>query len=147
MAPSPVTISYEYEHPRYEYDLAVAGDRETVEANWCCRRDGRFVFVEVTDIVPTGTGARLDRTEVFDCEAAAVDAFETTRVGETVLEVQFIRRPSLLAWLAPWRWPPTVGTRPVERVGDGASLVHPTDDDPDFVGEVLHSLDAMPEDG
>jgi len=143
MTTSPVTISYEYERPRFAYELSVDGERETVEANWCRRRDGQYVFGETTDIVPAGVGARLEHDEVFACDGAAVEEFDAVRIGETVLELQFIRRPSLVQRLAPWTWPPTVDGSAVEDGGTG-TLVHPDDDVVSVSGDVIHSLDPIP---
>jgi hypothetical protein len=145
MTTSPVTISYEYERPRFAYDVSVDGGRETVEANWCRRRDGQYVFGEAIDIVPAGTGARLEHDEVFACDAAAVEGFDAVRIGETVLELQFIRRPSLVERLAPWTWPPSVDGSAVDDTAAGR-LVHPDDDAASVSGEVIHSLDPMPGD-
>lgn len=147
MAPSPVTISYEFEYPRFAYAITVDGDEETVEANYCVRRDGRFVCVELTDIVSAGTGVALARTDVFDSDWAAVDGFEADRLGTTVLQAQFIRRPSVLERLAPWRWPPRVEDCPFA-VPERGTRLHPEGDDRGtFAGEVIHSLTEAPVDG
>lgn len=147
MAPSPVTISYEYEYPRFEYTVTVDGDEETVTANYCVDRDGRFVCVELTDIVSAGTGVALARSGVFDRERAAVDGFEADRLGTTVLQAQFIRRPSVLERLAPWRWPPRVEDCPFA-VPERGTLLHPENGTRGtFTGEVIHSLAEAPVDG
>jgi hypothetical protein len=147
MTTSPVTISYEYERPRFAYEVAVDGEQETVEADWCRRHDGRYVFGEAADIVPAGTGARLEHSEVFACNAAAVEGLDAVRVGETVLELQFIRRPSLVERLAPWTWPPAVDGDAVDDETGAGTLVHPEDDVVSVSGDVIHSLEPMPADG
>jgi hypothetical protein len=139
---SPVTIGYEYECPRFGYELDVDGETETVEANFCLRRGDRVVCVAAADIAPSGTGVDLRFETVFDRDAAAVAGFEADRLGTTVLQVQVIRRPSVIDRLAAWRWPPTIDDCPFEPVPEADDLLHPTADRPRCAGEVLHSLEA-----
>ncbi|WP_247005793.1 hypothetical protein [Halorientalis litorea] len=147
-SPSPVTIAYEYERPRFEYTVSVDGDRRTVEANYCARRDGQLAFVEVTDIAATGGSVGVQRTVVFECPADAAEIVTTERVCTDVWDVQIIRSPSLLERLLPWRWPPDTDQSPFHDIADGEQLVHPDADDlSSYAGEVLHSLDAAPANG
>jgi hypothetical protein len=125
MFPSPVTIAYEYERPRFEYTLTVEGNRHTTEANYCVLRDGQYVFERVSDIVAEGPQLRLTRTEVFACAAAGVDALESAPRNPDVWELEVVRPPSLLDRLLPWRWPPDPGASPFTDVPSGDELVHP----------------------
>jgi hypothetical protein len=143
MGLSPVTIGYEYECPRFAYELDVDGETETVEANFCLRRDDRVRCVAATDIDPSGTGVGLRFETAFDRAAAAVDGFTADWLGTTVLQVQVIRRPSVVDRIVAWRWPPTIDDCPFEPVPEADEVLHPSADRARCGGEVLHSLEAV----
>jgi hypothetical protein len=146
MSPSPVTIAYEYERPRFEYTVTVDGDEHTTEANYCVQRDGQYVFEAVSDIVARGATMYLERTETFACPADSVASLDPERISTDVWELQVVQPPSLLERLFPWRWPPDVEESPFTDVPAGDELVHPDREAcASYTGDVLHSLGPPPE--
>ncbi|WP_299265695.1 hypothetical protein [Halorientalis sp.] len=146
MATTPVTIAYEYERPRFEYSIpGPNGSEDSVKANYCVRRDGQYVFGEVTDFVSAGRTVELRFETVATCDVDAIETPDGDQVGTDTWELQVIRPPSLLERIVPWWWPPDVAEFPFAEPTADDELVHP---DESRLGscsvELLHSLDVIP---
>lgn len=145
MSPSPVTVAYEYERPRFRYTVTHDGEETTAEANYCLARDGSYEFVEVTDVVATGRSVEPETAVVASVEAEAVKSLDHWQVSTDVWELQVIRPPTLLDRLLPWRWPPDVTDPGFAEPAAGEDLIHPEADElATCSAELLHSLDEIP---